>query len=231
MRVASFLLYCGRTSDAVPYVEAAIDKDPIDPRKYALLWSVHFCRGELDDALKAGQRTVDLGWPSLYLAVTSAALGRHDLAIEQYQQTKRLVNTMILPPVSSGTMTDEAMDAYWLMASKGVCSGDEADRQTYFQVLDVMYAMLHDKADLAITGPAIFTGHAEMVFKSFGHHLTPANILSFVALWADIEPMRQIWQHPEFIPFAQRIGMAEAWDKYGWPDLLPRPTNRLQGAD
>lgn len=230
MRVASFLLYCGRTSDAVPYVEAAIDKDPIDARKYALLWSVHFGQGELAEALKAGQRIVDLGWPAMYLAVTSAALGRHDLAIAQYQQTKQLVNTIILPPVGSGTMTDEAMDAYWLMAAKGVCSGNEADRQTYFQVLEMMHAMLPDKADLAITGPAIFTGNAELVFRAFGHHITAANMLSFVSLWADIEPMRQIWQHPEFIPFAQRIGMAEVWDKYGWPDLLPRPTNRLPEA-
>jgi TolB-like protein len=231
MRVASFLLYCGRTEDAVPYVEAAIDKDPIDPRKYALLWSVHFGRGELADALKAGQRVVDLGWPSMYLALTSAALGRHDLAVEQYQQTKRLVNTIILPPVGSGTMTDAAMDAYWLTAAKGVCSGQEADRRAYFQVLEMMHAMLPDKADLAIAGPAIFTGNAELVFKAFGHHLTPANILAFISLWADIEPVRQIWQHEEFIPFAQRIGMAAAWDKYGWPDLLPFPTNRLLEAD
>lgn len=231
MRVASFLLYCGRTGDAIPYVEAAIDKDPIDPRKYALLWSVHFGRGELAEALKAGQRIVDLGWPSMYLAVASAALGQHDLATVQYQQTKQLVNTIIQPPVGSGTMTDEAMDAYWLMAAKGVCSGNEADRQTYSQMLGMMHAMLPDKADLAITAPAIFTGNAELVFKAFGHQITPANMLSLVSLWADIEPMRQIWQHPEFIPFAQRIGMAAAWDKYGWPDLLPCPTNRLPEAD
>jgi TolB-like protein len=231
MRVASFLLYCGRTSDAVPYVQAAIDRDPVDPRKYALLWSVHFSQGELAEALKAGQRIVDLGWPSMYLAVTSAALGQHDLAIAQYQQTKQLVNTIILPPVGSGTMTDEAMDAYWLMAAKGVCSGEEADRQTYHQVLEMMHAMLPDKADLAITAPAIFTGNAELVFKAFGHHLTPANILSLVSLWADIEPICRIWRHEEFIPFAQRIGLVEAWDKYGWPDLMPRPTNRLPGAD
>lgn len=226
MRVASFLIYCGRTNDAFPYVKAAIEQDPIDPRKYALLWAVKFGQGQMDEALKAAQRIVDLGWPSMYLALTSAVLGRNDLAIEQYVLTKRLVNSIILPPVGSGTMSDEAMDAYWLMAAKGVCSGQEADRQTYFQMLNVMYTVLHDKADLAITGPAIFTGNAEMVFKAFGHHLTPANILSFIQLWADVEPIRQIWQHPEFIPFAQRIGMAAAWDKYGWPDLLPPPSNR-----
>lgn len=226
MRVGSFLMYCGRTNDAAAYIKSAIDHDPVDPRKYALLWALDFCRGELDAALDAAQRMVDLGWPSMYLAMTSAALGRNELAIEQYMLTKQLVNSIILPPVGSGTMSDEAMDAYWLMAAKGVCSGQETDRQAYFQMLEMMYLVLHDKADLAITGPAIFTGNAELVFKAFGHQLTPANILSFVQLWADVEPIRQIWQHPEFIPFAQRIGMAAAWDKYGWPDLLPVPSNR-----
>lgn len=231
MRLGSFLIYSGRTRDAAPYVNAAIDQDPVDPRKYALLWALRMGQGDLAAACDVGHRIVDLGFPSMYLAVASAALGKHDLAIEQYQLTKRLVNTIILPPVGSGTMTPEAMDAYWLVAAKGVCSGQEADRQIYFQVLEMMAATLHDKADLAITGPAIFTGNAELVFKTLGHHISPANTLAFMALWVDIDPIRQIWQHPEFIPFAQAIGMAAAWDKYGWPDLLPPPSNRAASND
>lgn len=223
MRLGSFLIYCGRTNDAAPYVQAAIDKDPADARKYALLWSVHMGRNELDAAQSVGQRIVDLGWPSMYLAAASAALGQHEAAVEQYQMTKRLVNSIILPPVGSGPMTDEAMDAYWLIAAKGVCSGQDMDRAVYFQILEMMHATLHDKADLAIVGPAIFTGNAELLFKAFGHSITPANLLALISLWSDVDPIRRIWQHPEFIPFAQRIGMAAAWDKYGWPDLLPPP--------
>ena len=226
MRLGSFLIYCGRTQDATPYVKSAIDRDPVDPRKYALLWAIHMGSGDLESAQVAAQRVVDLGWPSTYLAVASAALGQHDLAIAQYQLAKRLLNTILLPPVGSGAMTPEAMDAYWLVAAKGVCSGQEADRQIYGQWLEMMYLTLHDKADLAITVPAIVTGNAELVFKSLGDHISPANTVAFMWLWADIEPIRQVWRHPEFIPFAQRIGMAAAWDKYGWPDLLPPPNNR-----
>jgi TolB-like protein len=226
MRLGSFLIYCGRTRDATPYVKAAIDKDPVDPRKYGLLWAIHMGQGEWEAAQAAGQRVADLGWPSMYLALASAALGQYELAVEQYQLTKHLVNSIILPPVGSGPMTGEAMDAYWLVAAKGVCSGQQMDRQVYFQVLEMMYATLHDKADLAITGPAIFTGNAELLFKAFSHPITPANVLAFVSLWADVEPIRQIRQHPEFIAFARAIGMAAMWDKYGWPDLLPRPNSR-----
>jgi TolB-like protein len=220
MRLGSFLIYCGRTTEALPYVTAAIDQDPADGRKYALLWAIHFGRGELEAAEEVSQRIIDLGMPSIYLAMTSAALGKHDLAIEQYQQTKRLVNTIVLPPAGSSTMTPEAMDAYWLVAAKGVCSGKEADRQIYFQVLEMMYATLHDKSDLAITGPAVFTGNADLVFKTLGQHISPANTLALLPLWTDIDPIRQIFRHPDFIPFAERIGMTAAWEKYGWPDLL-----------
>jgi TolB-like protein len=225
MRLGSFLIYCGRTQQARPYVDAAIEQDPVDPRKHALLWAIHMGSGDLQSAQATGQRMVDLGWPSMYLAIASAALGQHDVAVEQYQHTKRLVNTIILPPVGSATMTPELMDTYWQVAAKGICSGHEADRLIYAQWLEMMHNTLHDKADLAITGPAVFTGNAELVFKSLGDHISPANTLAFVALWCDLDPIRQIWQHEEFIPFAQRIGMAKAWDKYGWPDLLPPPPN------
>jgi hypothetical protein len=168
---------------------------------------------------------VDLGWPSVHLAVATAAMGQHEPAIEQYRLTQRLVNTMILPPAGTEATSTEAMDAYWLIAAKGVCSGVEADRLMYWQVLEMMFATLHDPADQAIVAPAIFTGNAELVFRAYDRQITPANLLSLITLWADVDPIRRIREHPEFIPFAQRIGMAAAWDKYGWPDLLPPPDN------
>jgi tetratricopeptide (TPR) repeat protein len=230
MRWAYFLIFIGRTREAEPYIRAAVEQDPVDGRKYALLWGVQFCMGDLDAARESALRMVDLGMMSIPLGVTSAALGDHDLAVEQYRQTQQKVNDIILPPVGIGVQTPEAMDAYWLVAAKGICSGKEEDRQTYWQVLEMLYAVLHDKSDPAISGPAVFTGNAELVFKTLGHSITPANLMALVPLWADIEPIRQIWQHNEFVAFAQRIGMAAAWDKYGWPDLLPPPSNRANTA-
>lgn len=225
MRLGSMLAYIGRTEQAAPYIEAAVDQDPIDPRKYALVWAVHMARNDLNAARDAGQRMVDLAFPSVYLACTNAALGQHELAVEQYQLTKQLVNSVVMPPAGSEALSSEAMDAYWLMAAKGVCSGREEDRQAYHQMLEFMYATMPDKGDLAIAAPAIFTGHAELAFRALGDHASPANMLAFIQIWNPVEPLCRVWQHPEFIPFAQRIGMAAAWDKYGWPDLLPPPDN------
>ena len=226
MRMGYFLIFIGRIRDAAPYIQAAVDQDPVDGRKYGLLWSIQFCMGDLAAASLSAQRAVDLGMPSIHLGVTSAAQGNHELAIEQYLRTQRMVNDMILPPVGIGIQTPESMDAYWLVAAKGICGGKEEDRRMYWQVLEMLYAVLHDKSDVAISGPAVFTGNAELVFKTIGHSISPSNLMALVSLWADIEPVRQVWQHPDFIAFAQRIGMAAAWDKYGWPDLLPPPSNR-----
>ena len=226
LRLGSYLIFVGRTRDAAPYVQAALNQDPADGRIWALLAGIQLCQGELEAANRSSRRMVELGMPSTLLALTSAALGNHDLAITQYLQTQQMVNSILLPPVGIGVQTPEAMDAYWQMAARAICGGSLEDRQAYWQVLEMLFAMLHDKADLAISGPAVLTGNPELVFKTFGHCISSSNLIGLVPLWADLEPIRQVWQHPDFIAFAQRIGMAAAWDKYGWPDLLPPPSNR-----
>jgi len=90
-------------------------------------------------------------------------------------------------------------------------------------MLEMLYATLPDKYDTAIVMPAIWMGHSEMVFKTIGEQITPANFFCLKVLWGDREPLNKIRAHPEFMNFARRIGLTAAWEKYGWPDLLPRP--------
>lgn len=227
MRLGSYLMFCGRTDDGMRYIEEAISQDPIDGRKYMLRCAGRLNRGDLAGAIADGQRAVDLGFPSVHLAVATAASGQHDLAVEQYQRTRLLLNKSIFPPAGTTPMPPEVMDAYWLVAAKGVCSGVAADRETYCRTLDYLHLTMHDNGDAAITLPAVFMGYADMLFRTLGQRVTPGNMGCLMSIWADVDPIRQIWRHPEFVPFAQRIGMADAWDKYGWPDLLPPPSNAL----
>ncbi len=223
MRLGSFLLYCGRTTEALPYIEAAIDQDPVDGRNYGMLCVAHLNLGDIDAATSAGQRMADLGQPSLHLAAATAASGNCDLAVEQYQKTRLLMNSVIFPPAGTTPMTPEAMDAYWLLAAKGIYSGRAEDRQQYCQMLEMLHASLPDPCDPTIVWPAIWMGYAPMVFKTLGQQITPPNMVGLMSLWADIEPIRQTRIHPDFMGFAKRIGLVAAWEKYGWPDLLPAP--------
>lgn len=225
MRLGSYLMFCGRTADGMRYIEEAISQDPIDGRKYMLRCAGRLNQGDIAAAISDGQRAVDLGFPSIHLAVASAAAGRHGAAVDQYQQTRLLLNKSIFPPVGTAPMTPEVMDAYWLVAAKGVCSGVAEDREAYCRTLDFLHLTMYDNADSSITLPAVFMGYADLLFRTLGERISPANMGCLMSIWADVDPIRQIWQHPEFIPFAQRIGMAAAWDKYGWPDVLPLPSN------
>ena len=223
LRLGSFLLYIGRTREALPYIEAAVDQDPVNGRNFAMLSVAQLNLGNIDEAIAAGQRMVDLGLPSMWLAVATAASGNRKLAVEQYWQTRLLMNTVIFPPAGTRPLTGPALDAFWKIAARGVCSGRAVHRKLYCTMLDYLHATLPDLSDTSIVAPAIWMGYARMVFKTLGAQITPANMYCLMSLWADIEPIRQVRLHPDFMAFAERIGLVAAWDKYGWPDLLPDP--------
>lgn len=227
IRLGTELLFCGRTRDGMKYINQAIDQDPVDGRHYMCRTAGQLNLGDVDAAIADGQRAVDLGFPSLWLGVALTAAGEHARAVEAYQQSRYAIANSIPPPRGTGPMPPAMIDAYWDVAARGVCSGKPEDREAYCRTLDFLHLSMHDKEHLVITLPAVFMGYSELLFRTIGARITLQNLACLMSIWADIDPIRQIWQHPEFIPFAQRIGMAEAWDKYGWPDLLPPPSNRV----
>jgi TolB-like protein len=227
VRLGGLLLFCGLTQQGLRYVNQAVDQDPADGRNYMMRCAAHLNLGDIDASIADGQRCVDLGFPSMWLGVAYAAAGNHDAAVEAYQQTRHLIAASIPPPSGMVPMSPEMVDAYWSVAAKGVCSGKPEDHEAYCRTLDFLHLSMVDKEHTAITLPAVLMGYTDMVFKTLGTRITLGNVAGLMSIWADIDPIRRVWQHPEFIPFAQRIGMAAAWDKYGWPDLLPVPTNRV----
>lgn len=226
LRLGSFLLYIGRTREALPWIEAAIDRDPVNGRNFAMLSTARLNLGDIEGAITAGRRMVDLGLPSMWLAVATAASGDRKLAVEEYWQTRLLMNTVIFPPAGTRPLSGPALETYWRIAARGVCSGRAVHRKVYCAMLDYLHATLPDPCDTSIVAPAIWMGYSKMVFKTLGAQITPANLYCLMSLWADIEPIRQTRLHPDFLPFAEQIGLKAAWEKYGWPDLLPGPDSR-----
>ncbi len=226
VRIGGLLLFCGLTRRGMHFLDQAINQDPVDGRNYMVRSAGQLNLGKVDAAIADAQRCVDLGFPSIWLGVALAAAGEHERAVEAYQQTRYAIANSIPPPSGTGPMPPAMIDAYWDVAARGVCSGKPEEREAYCRTLDFLHLSMQDKEHQAITLPAVFMGYADMLFKTIGTRITLQNLACLMSIWTEIEPMCRIWQHPEFILFAQRIGMAEAWDKYGWPDLLERPTNR-----
>lgn len=229
MRLGSCLLYLGRTREALPFIEAAIDQDPINGRNYAMLCTAQLNLGNHEAALAAGRSMVDMGLPGFHLALTLTAMGDHAAAEETYYDTRRFVGTMIMSPPGSAEISDEARDFYLLTAAKGVCSGDAEARQAYCNLIEMLHQTLPEPYDHSVAWPAIWMGHTELVMKIYRECIHPANMPGLMNLWADIEPMNSTINHPDFMAFAEDIGMVEAWEKYGWPDLIPSdPRAKLQ---
>lgn len=227
VRIGGLLLFCGLTRQGMAFLDQAIDQDPADGRHYMVRSAGQLNLGKIGAAVADAQRCVDLGFPSVWLGVALAAAGEHERAVEAYQQSRHAVANSIPPPSGAGPMPPAMIDAYWQVAAKGVCSGKAEDREAYLRTLDFLHLSMDDKQHMVITLPAVFMGYVEMLYKTIGTRITLQNLACLISIWTEIDPMCRIWQHPEFIPFAQRIGMAAAWDKYGWPDLLPMPSNRL----
>jgi TolB-like protein/tetratricopeptide (TPR) repeat protein/DNA-binding winged helix-turn-helix (wHTH) protein len=224
-RLGSFLSYCGLTKQAFPYIAAAVEQDPLDGRHLLHLSSALFNLGDFEKAQHIGQKIVAVGFPSLWLAVATAATGDNALAVKQYAQSQLMTNSLKSLFSGEKKMTEQELDLYWETASRGICSGKLEDREKYCRLLDYMYATLPDKNDHKLALPAVWMGYAPMVFKTFGEQINPANMAGLIAIWADIEPINQVRSHPDFIQFAERIGLVKVWQKYGWPDLLPEPSS------
>ncbi|MGB6228618.1 MAG: hypothetical protein WBF53_00640 [Litorimonas sp.] len=220
MRLGSCLLYLGRTREALPYIQAAIDQDPVNGRNYAMLCTAHLNMGDYPAALAAGQSMVDMGLPGFHLALTQAAMGDHAAAVAIYYDIRRFVGTMITPPSGTPNVSDEARDFYLLIAAKGVVSGDPDARKTYCNLIEMLHQTLQDPYDHSVAWPAVWMGHTDLVMKVYRECIHPANMPGLMHLWADIEPMNQTRNHPDFMAFAEDIGLVDAWEKYGWPDLL-----------
>ena len=222
-RLGSFLAYCGLTQQAMPYIMAAAEQDPLNGRHLVHLSTALLNMGDVAAARRVGEKIVAVGFPSLWLGVATAAAGERELAVKQYSQTRLMMNSIMTAPTGHKPMTSQELDAYWDIVSKGVCSGEEQDRMKHCQVLETMYSTLTDKSDITIVLPAIWLGNAAMVFKTVGQQITPASMGSLISLWSNIEPIRQVRLDPNFMGFAKKIGLLAVWEKHGWPDLIPKP--------
>lgn len=222
IRLGGFLLFLGRPRAALPYIQAAIEQDPVHGRNYATLCAAWLCLGEIDRAIEAGKCLTDLGFPAGPLAIAYAANGEHAAAVETYYGMRTLLGTWIMPPPGMPKLDDAARDAYFMFAAKGVCGGDSEARAAYCRMLDALHLTMADPYDISIAYPALFMGHAELAMRIYGQQPNLSNLFGLMFLWSDVPLIRQTVEHPDFMTFAERLGFVAAWEKYGWPERMPR---------
>ncbi len=220
-RLGSCLLYLGKTKEALPYIEEAVDRDPIYWRNLVMLTAAYLGLGELEKARNVGQRTVDMGAPGVFLAIVQLAMGDREAATKSHYDSRFYLDTIFMRPPGVAPMDETARDGYFRLASRGIYSGEEADHAAYSQLLHGLHATMQDPYDSSIVFPAIWMGHSDLAMKIYSECIHPANMFGLMTLWIDIDPINRTIRHPDFMAFAKKTGMVEAWNRFGWPDLIP----------
>ncbi|MEP3892107.1 MAG: winged helix-turn-helix domain-containing protein [Hellea sp.] len=215
-----YFLAIGLVKVAIPYLEKAVALDPVQGRPIQVLAIAKLSNGDLDVAHKLSKRALDLGYAyavDTYAAV-AYAMGDGDLAMKRMMSLPQ--NTLNnLGPSFSKKET-------WESGIKGFYGGDEAVSQFMTQSA---FAMLNDSdvmdedspAELLLAMCLLRGGGAKELFAFIGDAPPPGSHAVLLNLWGEGKPYSKIYNHPDFLEFADRIGFAKAWRKYGWPDRLP----------
>ena len=214
-----YFLAIGLVKVAMPFLEKAVALDPVQGRPIQVLAIAKLSNGDLDAAYQLSKRALDLGYAyavDTYAAV-AYAMGDGDLAMERMMSLPQ--NTLNnLGPSFSKKET-------WESGIKGFYGDDEAVSQFMAQSA---FAMLNDSdvmdedspAELLLAMCLLRGGGAKELFAFIGDAPPPGSHAVLLNLWGEGKPYSKIYNHPDFLAFADRIGFAKAWRKYGWPDRL-----------
>jgi TolB-like protein len=209
--------YCltviGRIKDAMPFLKAAVDLDPLQGRNLGILAQAYLCLGDYEAADIHALQALELGYlGAVHMYATSAhARGLHDLAIERLLSESAKFGSMFWPEYTTPEL--------WSFAAKGFYGGNPDDRNQFVRGMQMVRQMSARKDELSIVGAFALTGAAEEFFDAYGPHPYPGSSLMLLNLWTCIEPVCQIRAHPGFDAFAERIGLKAAWREYGRPDV------------
>jgi TolB-like protein len=214
--------YClttiGRIKDAMPFLKAAVDRDPLQGRNLGILAQAYLCMGDYETAEIHARRALDLGYlGAVHMYATSAhARGLHDVAIDRLMTESVKFGSMFWPEYTTPEL--------WRFAAQGFYSGKAEDRIPIVNGMKMVARTSARKDELSIIGCFALTGAAEEFFEAWGPQPYPGSSLMLLSLWTNIEPACQIRADPGFPAFAERIGLTAAWREYGRPDVLEANT-------
>ena len=105
---------------------------------------------------------------------------------------------------------------------------DPAAREEAAKILDAYFSQSDVRSNSYLMQLLLVIGGPQRYMNAFVNHPYPLNAGALTIIWEDREAYRSVRQHPDFPSFAQRIGLIEAWEKYGWPDTCEK---RVSSSD
>jgi serine/threonine protein kinase/Tfp pilus assembly protein PilF len=203
--LGSLLSSTGYAKLAGTVLDRLLERDPILPN--ALLWRgwVALQQGAVDDGERLIKRAADAGLIAVGVGYAHVAQARNDSAAFADSIVRGLEPFMTdLPPGTSRLIAD------------GVVGG-ATERAKALSVLEKYIASQPAVMSGAVPLALVWLGESERAFVVAQEKPTRNDTLLLASLWtAAGQNARAL---PQFAIFAQRIGLADFWDRTGPPDL------------
>lgn len=214
----------GQTESAIPYIENALESDPLNGSwEHNLAWA-EIAAGNLQKAEQHAKRSVELGYEIAVFTVAECYMQRGDDqgAIDYlngvYDQVKAY----------SVHFQDRQV---WDMALQAMFTKSPQARQAVSDYLADFLNSPEAVANIASVGGFHLIGEPKKFMQAYEQNKFAGGSFVLTRVWNDREDSRKLRQHPDFPGFAQRIGLLAAWEKFGWPDKCRPPAATVETTD
>lgn len=218
LRLGYFFAAIGRIAQATPYIEKAVALDPIQGRNFQILATAKLCAGHLGEADILAKRAFDMQHHfgcETYAAI-AFAMGKYELAGQRLLQGRSYL---------AGFLGDQFVDpAVWEKIIADAYSPDQTRREALgIWIKNLLFAP-GTPPSIPLAQAIVRTGPASAFFEIMGDTPPPGTHGTLLCIWGKTQNCLEIRNHPEFMSFAERMGMTAAWDTYGSPDCFTDPS-------
>ncbi len=202
----------GNGKKAEQMMEAGLRQDPTDAAGLLNLGIVKLYSGKKQEALKLMHRSNDLGFlPAAgWLCLVGAMQGK----VAQGEEC--LLNLPISLQNRYAPVFDDTEN--WRTLAAAAFREDRASREISRELLDRHFQNPDARTNAYLIGAYLDIGEPKRFMDTFISHPFPINASLISFIWIDSDRSQQLRRHKEFPAFAERIGLVDAWQKYGWPD-------------
>lgn len=214
LRLGYFFAAIGHISRAIPYIEKAVSLDPIQGRNFQILATVKLCKGDLKEAEIMAKRAIDMQHHfgcETYAAVAFAR-GEYELAGQRLLQGRTYL---------ADFLGDQFVDPrVWEKIVGDAYSPNQKTREVLGEWIKKLLFVPGSSPSIPLAQAIVRTGPASAFFDIMGDTPPPGTHGTLLCIWGQTQNCLAIRNHVEFMPFVTRMGITDAWKKYGLPDAL-----------
>lgn len=214
MRLGYLYAAIGQIKRSIPYIEQSILNNPTHGRNFQIMATIKLCDGDYKGAEKAAKRAIDM--QHHFSCETHAAIA---FAQENYEEAgKRLIAGRAYLTEFLGD--DFNSDAVWEVIIAGAYSPNQKMRETLGNMMIKMLHVPNTPPPIPLAQAIVRTGPTSAFFEIMGNNPPPGTHGTLLCIWDNSDNCIAIRNSEKFLPFAQKMGMIEAWKIYGKPDCM-----------